>query len=102
MNFEEKIGYEFKNKDLMILALTHSSYAHENGKKEYDERSQDGQKYRYKSAKTNACNQVRKTYHVSANKKSDQTKSNHYKNKVFLFARVTRFVDSQKVGKFQF
>ena len=38
MNFEEKIGYEFKNKDLMILALTHSSYAHENGKKEYNEK----------------------------------------------------------------
>lgn len=38
MNFEEKIGYEFKNKDLMMLALTHSSFAHENGKKEYNEK----------------------------------------------------------------
>jgi len=28
---EDKIGYEFKNKDLLIEALTHSSYAHEIG-----------------------------------------------------------------------
>ena len=38
MSFEEKIGYEFKNKSLMQLALTHSSYAHENGRKEYNEK----------------------------------------------------------------
>jgi ribonuclease-3 len=28
--FEKKIGYNFKNKDLLIQALTHSSYAYEN------------------------------------------------------------------------
>lgn len=38
MTFEKNIGYEFKNKSLMELALTHSSYAHENGKKEYNEK----------------------------------------------------------------
>jgi len=27
---EEKIGYSFKNKDNLLLALTHSSYANEN------------------------------------------------------------------------
>lgn len=29
---EEKIGYSFKNKNLLILALTHKSYAHEKKK----------------------------------------------------------------------
>ncbi len=29
MNFEEKIGYEFKNKKLLELALTHTSYANQ-------------------------------------------------------------------------
>lgn len=29
---EESIGYKFKNKDLLINALTHTSYAHENNK----------------------------------------------------------------------
>ncbi len=33
--FEEKIGYRFKNKDLLKVALTHSSYANEN-KLNYD------------------------------------------------------------------
>ena len=28
-DFEERIGYEFKNKDLLLCALTHSSYANE-------------------------------------------------------------------------
>ena len=28
--FEEKIGYSFKDKTLLELALTHSSYANEN------------------------------------------------------------------------
>ncbi|MDO4354319.1 MAG: ribonuclease III, partial [Clostridia bacterium] len=27
---EEKIGYKFKNRELLINALTHSSYANEN------------------------------------------------------------------------
>ena len=27
--FESKIGYEFKNKELLLTALTHSSYANE-------------------------------------------------------------------------
>lgn len=30
--FEKKIGYRFKNKDILIQALTHSSYAYENQK----------------------------------------------------------------------
>lgn len=38
MNFEEVIGYEFKNKKFLDTALTHSSYAHENGLKEYNEK----------------------------------------------------------------
>ena len=38
MNFEEVIGYEFKNKKFLETALTHSSYAHENGLKEYNEK----------------------------------------------------------------
>ena len=29
-SLETRIGYEFKNKNLLILALTHSSYANEN------------------------------------------------------------------------
>lgn len=28
--FEKKLGYEFKNKDLLVTALTHSSFANEN------------------------------------------------------------------------
>ncbi|MFQ6070858.1 MAG: ribonuclease III [Candidatus Aminicenantales bacterium] len=31
---EKKIGYKFKNKDLLILALTHSSFAYESQEKE--------------------------------------------------------------------
>lgn len=38
MSFEEVIGYEFKNKKFMEIALTHSSYAHENGISEYNEK----------------------------------------------------------------
>lgn len=38
MSFEEVIGYEFKNKKFMETALTHSSYAHENGISEYNEK----------------------------------------------------------------
>ena len=38
MNFEEIIGYEFKNKKFLEIALTHSSYAHENGLSEYNEK----------------------------------------------------------------
>lgn len=30
LQFEKKIGYKFKNKDLLLQALTHSSYAYEN------------------------------------------------------------------------
>jgi len=33
MNIEEKIGYEFKNKDLLDEAMTHTSYANENNVK---------------------------------------------------------------------
>ena len=29
MSLEQKIGYEFKNKELLNIALTHTSYAHE-------------------------------------------------------------------------
>ena len=37
--FEQIIGYEFKNKELLKTALTHSSYANEmNGKVKYNER----------------------------------------------------------------
>ena len=36
--FEEKIGYSFKNKALLELALTHSSYANENKLKKNNER----------------------------------------------------------------
>ena len=37
---EDKIGYIFNNKDLLLLALTHSSYANENNlpKTSYNER----------------------------------------------------------------
>ena len=38
MNFEKVIGYQFKNPKLLETALTHSSYAHENGSKEYNEK----------------------------------------------------------------
>lgn len=38
MKFEEVIGYEFKNKKFLEVALTHSSYAHENGLSEYNEK----------------------------------------------------------------
>ena len=38
MSFEKIIGYEFKNKKFMDTALTHSSYAHENGISEYNEK----------------------------------------------------------------
>lgn len=38
MNFEEVIGYRFKEKKHLKTALTHSSYAHENGLKEYNEK----------------------------------------------------------------
>ncbi len=31
MNFEENIGYTFKNKELLKTALTHTSYAYEHG-----------------------------------------------------------------------
>ena len=33
---EESIGYKFKNKDLLITALTHTSYAYENKVKSYE------------------------------------------------------------------
>lgn len=36
--FEEKLGYSFKNKSLLELALTHSSYANENKLKKNNER----------------------------------------------------------------
>ena len=36
--FEEKIGYSFKDKTLLELALTHSSYANENKLKKNNER----------------------------------------------------------------
>ncbi|MCH5197726.1 MAG: ribonuclease III [Oscillospiraceae bacterium] len=35
---EEKLGYTFKNKELLSLALTHSSYANEKGKHQNNER----------------------------------------------------------------
>lgn len=38
MNIEEKIGYEFKDKSYLMTAITHSSYAHENSSKDYNER----------------------------------------------------------------
>lgn len=38
MELETLIGYEFKNKALLTLAITHSSYAHERGSKEYNEK----------------------------------------------------------------
>ena len=36
--FEEIIGYSFQNQKLLKTALTHSSYAHENGGMEYNEK----------------------------------------------------------------
>lgn len=38
MEFEKKIGYEFQDKHLLEIALTHSSYAHENDILYYNER----------------------------------------------------------------
>ena len=38
MEFEEIIGYHFNDKSLLDTALTHSSYAHENDIKYYNER----------------------------------------------------------------
>ncbi|MCR3759329.1 ribonuclease III [Clostridium felsineum] len=35
---EEKLGIKFENKDLLITAVTHSSYANENKNTEYNER----------------------------------------------------------------
>ena len=34
MNIEEKINYNFKNKDILLEALTHSSYGNESSKKD--------------------------------------------------------------------
>ncbi len=36
LGFEEKIGYKFENVDLLITALTHSSYSNENRIKKYE------------------------------------------------------------------
>lgn len=36
LSFEEKIGYKFENVDLLITALTHSSYSNENRIKKYE------------------------------------------------------------------
>ncbi len=38
MEFEEVIGYKFKDKGLLKTALTHSSYAHENKSVQYNEK----------------------------------------------------------------
>ncbi len=38
LEIEKRIGYKFKNKNLLDTAITHSSYAHENNLKEYNER----------------------------------------------------------------
>lgn len=35
LEFEEKAGYKFKDKDLLVTALTHSSYSNENRLKKY-------------------------------------------------------------------
>ena len=40
MNLEQKIGYEFKNKELLNTALTHTSYAHEVKDKRNNERTE--------------------------------------------------------------
>ena len=34
--FEKKLGYEFKNKNLIETALTHTSYANERGVESYE------------------------------------------------------------------
>lgn len=36
MEFEEKIGYQFENPDLLVTALTHSSYSNEKRLKKYE------------------------------------------------------------------
>lgn len=36
MSLEENIGYEFKDKRLLEEAITHTSYAHEHGTKDYE------------------------------------------------------------------
>ena len=35
LEFEKRIGYEFENQDLLVTALTHSSYSNENRLKKY-------------------------------------------------------------------
>lgn len=40
MNLEEKIGYTFKNKKFLEIALTHTSYANETKEKQNNERSE--------------------------------------------------------------
>ena len=35
---QKVIGYKFKREELLQRGLTHSSYAHENGLKEYNEK----------------------------------------------------------------
>lgn len=40
MNLEEKIGYTFKNKDLLEVAMTHTSYANEMKERKNNERTE--------------------------------------------------------------
>ena len=40
MNLEEKIGYTFKNKKILEVALTHTSYANEMKGRQNNERSE--------------------------------------------------------------